>query len=195
MPSNPTPDARALSETSSMIQAMREEGERRMAMFRERMIDRQRPAASTPAPTWNGYPPNCQTGAHWLRWKRQWDTGKAPGMVFLVEWSATSELWAYFGVSGTDDPVRMALDCDYVGPCVQPGPPEPDLLAKMIPCGSKVLWKSRRCFVVSHSFSTNPIPLWSYGLQDCFERRLFTVVSPVPKPEEIRAVEWSDAAR
>lgn len=39
-----TPDVRALAETSSMIQAMREEGQRRVVTFRERMAER---AAST----------------------------------------------------------------------------------------------------------------------------------------------------
>lgn len=109
MPSEPTPDARAISETSSMIQAMRTEGERRVAAFRERM------AVATPHPTWDGYPPNRQDGAHWLREKRQWDTAAVPGPTFLAEWSELSDRWFYFGVSGSEDAAEIARRCDYLG--------------------------------------------------------------------------------
>jgi hypothetical protein len=63
---------------------------------------------------WDGRPPNPEeSGAHWLRAKGS----KEP---VCMEWSALSQRWAYFGVSGTDEASVVAAEVDYIGQCTPP---------------------------------------------------------------------------
>lgn len=91
--------AAALTQQAETIHAMRAEGERRVAAFREKAA----------------FPTHLPDGPHWLRYKR---LGSTDLPAFLADWSNLSGRWAYFGVSGTDSAERIAAECDYVGPCV-----------------------------------------------------------------------------
>lgn len=63
---------------------------------------------------WNGKPPDpTKNSAHWLRHKRdRW--------AMLFEWSELAQCWFAFGVSGTDDANRMAIEMEYIAPVIPP---------------------------------------------------------------------------